>query len=66
MPRIQEFIPANGKIKVKKAFESLETFIKDCFTSDAKYNTERVYEKNASACKWCQYADKPELCNKQN
>jgi hypothetical protein len=66
IPRIQEFIPANGKIKVKKAYESLENFVKECFTSDAKYNTERVYEKNASACKWCQYADKPELCNKQN
>jgi hypothetical protein len=66
IPRIQEFIPANGKIKVKKAYESLENFVKECFTSDAKYNTERVYEKNALACKWCQYADKPELCNKQN
>lgn len=66
IPRIQEFSPANGKIKVKKAYESLENFVKECFTPDAKYITDRVYTKNLSACKWCQYSDKPELCSKNN
>lgn len=66
IPRIQEFIPANGKIKVKKAFESLENFVKECFTPDAKYNTERVYIKNNKSCKYCPYSDKPDLCDKQN
>lgn len=66
IPRVQEFVPANGKIKVKKAYESLETFIKECFTPDAKYNTDRVFIKNTSACKYCPYSDKPELCDKKN
>lgn len=66
IPRVQEFAPANGKIKVKKAYESLENFVKECFTPDAKYNTERTYIKNTSACKYCPYSDKPELCDKKN
>ena len=66
IPRVQEFAPANGKIKVKKAFESLENFVKDCFTPDAKYNLDRVYEKNTSGCKYCPYSDKPDLCDKKN
>lgn len=66
IPRVQEFVPANGKTKVKKAYESLETFIKECFTPDAKYNTDRVFIKNTSACKYCPYSDKPELCDKKN
>jgi hypothetical protein len=65
IPRVQEFSPANGKIKVKKAFLSLENFIKECFTPDAKYNTDRAYEKNLSACKWCQFSDRPDLCDKK-
>jgi hypothetical protein len=66
IPRIQQFVPANGKIKVKKAYESLENFVKECFTPEAKYNTDRTYVKNTSACKYCPYNDKPELCDKKN
>jgi hypothetical protein len=66
IPRIQEFVPASGKIKVKKAFTSLENFVKECFTADAKYNTERIYVKNTSACKYCPYSDLPDLCDKKN
>lgn len=66
IPRIQEFMPANKKKKVQEAYTRLESFIKDCFTPDAKYNTERVYEKNKDACKWCPYKDSPDLCDKKN
>lgn len=65
IPRIQEFAPANKTKKVKDAYNRLENFIKECFTPDAKYNTERVYKKNLSACKWCPYNDNPELCSKK-
>lgn len=66
IPRIQEFVPASGKIKVKKAYESLENFVKECFTPDAKYVTDRVFVKNTKSCKYCPYSDKPELCDKKN
>ena len=65
IPRIQEFIPASGKIKVKKAYESLENFVKACFTPDAKYITDRTYVKNKSGCKYCPYSDRPDLCDKK-
>jgi len=64
--RIQEFVPANKTKKVKEAYTSLENFIKECFTPDAKYNEERVYPKNTDACKYCPYKDKPELCDRKN
>jgi hypothetical protein len=62
--RIQEFIPANGKRKVQEAIDDLSTFIQECFTPQAKYNTERTYEKNLNSCKFCPYNNKPELCSK--
>ena len=65
MKRIQEFIPASGKTKVKNAYTSLEQFVKDCFTTDGKYNIDRKYEKNINGCKWCVYADRPDLCDKK-
>ena len=66
IPRIQEFVPANKSKKVEEAYSRLESFIKECFTPDSKYNTERVYLKNPSSCKYCPYNDKPELCDKKN
>lgn len=67
IPRIQEFVPANKTKKVKEAYTSFENFVKECFTPvDAKYNTERVYQKNTTACRWCPYNDNEELCDKKN
>lgn len=66
IPRVQEFIPANGKKKVQEAFNSLESFIKECFTPDAKYNLDRQYLKNTNSCKYCPYSKRPDLCNKKN
>jgi hypothetical protein len=63
--RVQEFVPANGKRKVEGAYQDLSKFIRECFDSSAKYNTERVYEKNLDACKWCPYADRPDLCDRK-
>lgn len=63
--RIQEFIPANGKRKVQEAMDDLSAFIRECFTPNAKYNTERTYPKNIDSCKFCPYTNKPDLCNKK-
>ena len=62
--RVQEFIPANGKKKVQDAVDSLSKFIRECFTPESKYNTDRVYTKNINSCKFCPYNDKPDLCDK--
>jgi hypothetical protein len=64
IPRIQEFKPASGKNKRKKAVESIENFIKDCFDDIGKPK-EKSYIKNVgeSSCKWCPYNDTPH-CDK--
>jgi hypothetical protein len=66
MKRIQEFVPPNKTKKVKDAYVSLEKFVKECFNSQAEYNIDRLYEKNISACKWCSYKDRQDMCNKKN
>ena len=65
IPRVQSFKPASGKTKRKQAVEKLESFIKDCFDESGKPQM-KSYIKNIgeSSCKWCPYADKPELCDK--
>jgi hypothetical protein len=41
------------------------SFIKECFDESGKYQI-KSYIKNIgeASCKWCPYADKPELCDK--
>lgn len=61
--RIQEFVPAQGKIKMKQAISDLESFVKDAFSEDAKY-IDKEYPKNLDNCKWCPFKDNNELCKK--
>ncbi len=65
IPRVQSFKPASGKTKRRQAVEKFEAFVKDCFDESGKPQI-KSYIKNIgeSSCKWCPYADKPELCNK--
>ena len=63
--RVQEFIPANGTKKVKDAFEDLQNFVKDVFTSEGEYQ-EKTYIKNIDKCKFCPYLDRPDLCDRKN
>ena len=65
IPRVQSFKPASGKTKRKQAVENLNNFIKDCFDESGKPQI-KSYLKNIgeSSCKWCPYADKPDLCDK--
>jgi hypothetical protein len=67
---IQEFTPANGKIKLKQVNESVESFSKSCFTEEGKYNTNRGYTavagKDGWNCKFCPYKDRHDLCNPED
>lgn len=62
--RVQEFTPANGKKKVQDAFDDLSKFIRECFTADAKHQTQRIYTKNLNSCKFCPFTNRPDLCDK--
>jgi len=62
--RIQQFTPANGKTKVKKAKTALDKFISDIFNLDGSYNSnEHAPIPSKSNCRFCQYRDKKELCS---
>lgn len=61
--KIQMFEPAQGKNKVSTAFEDFNSFVKDVFTKEGKYE-DKEYEKNTSSCKWCPFNNKPDLCSR--
>jgi hypothetical protein len=65
IPRVQSFKPASGKAKRRQAIDNFNAFVKDCFDESGKPII-KSYIKNVgeSSCKWCPYADKPDLCNK--
>jgi hypothetical protein len=61
--RVQEFIPASGPMKTKKAVNKMEQFIKECFEPTGEIK-ERVYARtpSASACKFCPFYEQPRYC----
>ena len=63
--RISEFRPASGPIKTKKAVAVVREFIQGCFEKDGSYK-EREFEMRPSQsnCRFCAFADKPELCSR--
>jgi len=62
--RIQQFNPANGKIKVKKAKTALGTFIEETFNLDGSYKTvSHQATPSKWACAYCPYKLNKELCN---
>ena len=64
--RIQTFSPANGKPSINKVNLRLKNFIDDCFTDGGEYRDDHIYSKLPSKknCRWCDFRDKPELCDK--
>ena len=65
--RIQKFSPANGKPSLNKAGAKLVKFIDEAFTDEGEYNTEQTFEKLPSDknCKWCEFKNSPELCDRK-
>jgi len=63
--RVQQFAPANGKIKVKKAKDTLNKFIEETFNIDGSYkSTDFQATPSKSNCLYCQYKSKKEFCDK--
>jgi len=62
--RIQEFIPNQGKIKLKKARTALESFIDNVFNLDGTYKTtDHSAQPSKTNCKYCPFKNKKELCS---
>jgi hypothetical protein len=64
IPRIQQFKPSHGKLKIKQAYQSFSNFLLECFNTDGTYK-ELQYPKNVTKlCNWCPFNTNPELCDK--
>ena len=63
---IQRFEPPSANVSINRIFKQVDLFIKEGFNEDGSYNTEATYEKLGvnTKCKWCEFADKPEICDK--
>lgn len=66
IPRIQEFIPASGKIKRSKSITEFRSFIEDCFTKEGKPLNKEFLKQVGPLCNWCPFNNDSSLCNKVN
>jgi len=61
--RVQEFKPASGKIKRKKAMTKIESFVEDAFDNSGNYvDKEYPKEPSKSNCMFCPFKNNP-LCD---
>jgi hypothetical protein len=51
--RIQEFKPANGKIKLKQSQERFNSFVKNCFDNNGKPIVKEHTKNISKLCEWC-------------
>jgi len=68
--RVQEFVPASGKPTRRKLVMEIEKFIESGFNEDGSYKENGVFpaigEKGLKNCRYCEFADKEDLCPKAN
>jgi hypothetical protein len=68
--RIQEFVPASGKPTRNKLLNDIESFINVGFNQDGSYKTDGIFPAIGLAglknCRWCEFANKEDLCPKAN
>lgn len=62
--RVQEFSPASGKIKIKKAVTALTQFIEECFEPTGGYKPTHHRTNPGKSCQYCPFNDNKELCSK--
>jgi hypothetical protein len=68
--RVQEFVPASGKPTRRKLINEIERFIESGFQPDGSYKEDGVFpaigDKGLKNCRYCEFADKEDLCPKAN
>jgi hypothetical protein len=62
--RIQIFSPASGKIKTKKAVDSMTQFIEECFEPTGGYKSTTHKINPNKNCQYCPFNDNKDLCSK--
>ena len=63
--RIQTFSPASGKPSINKVMTRLQEFIDECYDDKGKViNKEYVKMVSTKNCKYCEFKDKSDLCDR--
>jgi hypothetical protein len=61
--RIQEYVPASGKVKINKATNTINSFVEEVFNHDGSYKNKQYEPKPDSwNCKFCPFKDRKDLC----
>ena len=56
----------SANVSINKTFKTVDVFIDDCFNKDGSYKVDQDFKKRGvlNKCKWCEFADKPDICDK--
>jgi len=65
--RVQTFVPPSGTVTTNKVMNKLNEFINNCFTEEGEYIDKKYYKNvSDSNCKYCEFNENTELCDKKN
>ena len=64
---IQRWEPPSAQVSINKTFKDVDVFIDECFNKDGSYKVDATYKKLGlqNNCKWCEFKDRPDLCDKK-
>lgn len=63
IPRVSPFEPSHGKPSVTAAWKGFQDFLDDCFDEEGNKKTDTIKHKaSKSACKYCVYKTRKDLC----
>ena len=64
--RVQQFVPASGRVTVNRINKQLDSWISSSFNPDGTYNTTRQYPaisgKRKGNCRFCVFSEREDLC----
>ena len=64
---IQRWEPPSDQVSINKTFKNVDVFIDECFNEDGSYKVDAEYKKLGlqNNCKWCEFKDQPDLCDRK-
>lgn len=65
--RVQKVVPASGKPSINRVLLNVNNFLAECFDENGEYIQDTIYRKEPSQknCKYCEFKNKPELCDRK-
>ena len=63
----QKVVPASGKPSINRVLLNVNNFLAECFDENGEYLQDTIYRKEPSQknCKYCEFKNKPELCDRK-